>query len=223
MALQPSIPTSFVPHEAVQHKRLQTNFGIVFSSFAYLIFGAICLISAGVFFFDRVLDTRLQARTESLLAEGKSVDSDTVDGFIRLRNRLNASKTILNSHVAFSNFFTSLAVFIPENVRFTTLHISLDSAGKAKVDGNGVAKNFNVLSATSAAFSEEDRIKDVIFSKINVNRDSTVSFSISATLDPKIIAYSPDSYVDTNFTELPVAASETVDTTVVSTTTTKKP
>ena len=59
------------------------------------------------------------------------------------------------------------------------------------MEGTGVAKSFNALAAASAAFAADGRIKDAIFSNININRDSSVSFALAATLDPKIIAFSP--------------------------------
>ena len=39
------------------------------------------------------------------------------------------------------------------------------------MEGAGVARSFNALAAASAAFAADGRIKDAIFSNININRD----------------------------------------------------
>jgi Tfp pilus assembly protein PilN len=57
-----------------------------------------------------------------------------------------------------------------------------------RIEGTGTAKSFNALAAASTALASDGRIKDVIFSAITVNKDATVSFSVSATLDPKIVS-----------------------------------
>jgi hypothetical protein len=114
-----------------------------------------------------------------------------------LSNRLKQSGTLLAKHIAFSNFFNSLQTILPTSVRFSTLHLSFDSYGIPRVDGSGVAKNFNALAAASTAFAADSRIKDAIFSKLSVNRDNTVSFGFSAVLDPKLTAFTPDAGANT--------------------------
>jgi hypothetical protein len=80
---------------------------------------------------------------------------------------------------------------MPNTVRFTSLHINIDTAGVAHVEGAGSAKSFNALAATSAAFAEDGSIKDAIFSSIKVNRDNSVTFLLAAKLDPKLTAFTP--------------------------------
>jgi len=112
---------------------------------------------------------------------------------VKLRDRLNIGQTHLHHHLAPSEFFRALEAVLPSTVRFSELHLTVDTTGNAKVDGSGVAKSFNALSAASAAFATDSRIKDVIFSKMTINRaDGSVSFGFSATLDPKLIAFTPD-------------------------------
>jgi hypothetical protein len=192
--MPPSIPTSFVPRESVQHRHLQTNFIGLFAWLSYVVFGIVCLLAVGVFFYSRILSTTEAARETALAAVEKGIDPATVDSFVKLRNRLNSSQNLLKNHIAFSNFFTSIEAILPATVRLTTLHISIDPTGVSKIDGAGIAKTFNALANASAAFATEGRIKDVIFSKISILRDGTVSFGISATLDPKIVTYTPSSY-----------------------------
>ena len=133
-----------------------------------------------------------KAAADAALAKAEAaIDPATVEGFVRLRNRLNSGQALLDNHVTFSGFFSSLETLLPATVRFTTLHISVGAAGKAQLDGTGVARSFNALAAASTAFATDGRIKGAIFSNISINKDGSVSFVLSASLDQRIIAFSP--------------------------------
>src|SRR5512133_329160 len=178
MALPPTIPTSFVPHASGAPQKFRSDFTNAFGIFSYAVLGLLFVGALGVFLYGRVLASDLTAKDAALKTATDAIDQPTVEGFVRLRNRLNQSQTLLNKHAAFSNFFTALKNTLPANVRFTALHITLDSSGVAKIDGAGVAKSFNALAAVSTAFAADGRIKDAIFSKISINKDSSVSFGL---------------------------------------------
>ena len=192
MALLPTIPTSFVPHVAsAEHRETRTEFGSAFNIVAYSILGLAFVLALGVFFYGRILDADRGSKDAALATAEAGIDPATVESFVQLRDRLNEGQKLLANHVALSGFFGALEQLLPATVRFTSLHVSLDATGVARAEGGGVAKSFNALAAASAAFASDGRIKDVIFSKIAVNRDSSVSFGFSATLDPKLIAFVP--------------------------------
>ena len=192
MDLPPTIPTSFVPQSAAAAaRRFRSDFTGAFGYFAYGVLGIVFLLALGVFAYGRILANQ-QASEDATLAKAEAaIDPTTVVGFTRLRDRLNFGATLLAGHVAFSGFFALVETILPTTVRFTAIHLSLDDTGGASLDGSGVAKSFNALAAASAAFATDGRIKDAIFSSIAINKDNSVSFSISASLDPKLVAFSP--------------------------------
>lgn len=193
MALPPTIPTSFVPHAAgAAPQKFRSDFGGAFGFFAYGVLGIVFLLALGVFSYDRLLVADRAAKDTALAKAVDSIDQPTVESFVRLRNRLNQSETLLKKHVAFSNFFGVLETLLPGSVRFSTLHIALDSTGVAKIDAAGTAKSFNALASASTAFAADGRIKDAIFSKISINKDNSVNFGLTASLDPKLMAFSPN-------------------------------
>ncbi len=193
MALLPTIPTSFVPHAtSAEHRVARSEFGNAFTTISYVTLGIVFAIAIGVFGYGRILAAQKDSKDAALAKAAAAIDPATVEGFVQLRDRLVSGQSLLSKHVALSGFFVVLGTILPSTVRFTSLHILVDSFGAAKVEGAGVAKSFNALSAASSAFALDGRIKDVIFSKINVNRDSSVSFGFSASLDPKIILYTPE-------------------------------
>ena len=207
------MPTSVVPHVQTSGlRRTRTDFELVFGFFSYIVLGVIFAVAIGVFFYGRILASDLATKDAALAKAEAAIDPATVESFVQLRDRLNSSRTLLGNHVALSGFFSALETLLPSTVRFTSLHIVVDTAKTTTVEGTGVSKNFNALSAASNAFADDGRIKDVIFSKMNINKDSSVSFDFSATLDPKILAFSP-SAEPVMPSVIPTATSTTVSTT----------
>ncbi|HUX80776.1 MAG TPA: hypothetical protein VMV38_00400 [Candidatus Paceibacterota bacterium] len=216
MALPPTIPTSFVPHVPTAGRVARSSdFTGVLGFIAYGILGIVFILAIGVFFYNQVLIGNKTARDADLAKAEAAIDPATVESFVQLRDRLDASQTLLANHTAFSGFFATLEKVLPQTVLFTSLHIALSPTGAITVNGTGVAKSFNALSATSEAFATDSRIKDVIFSKMSINKDSSVSFNLAATLDPSIIAFSPNG----SGTASPSTAPSATASTTVSTTT----
>jgi len=205
MALPPTIPTSFVPHAASSSaRRFRTDFTGAYGFFAYAIFAIVFALALGVFFYGRILASSKAAKDAALASAQANIDPATVENFVRLHNRLNSGGSLLAGHTAFSGLFSALESLLPVSVRFTSLHLSRSDTGVSKIEGAGVARNFNALAAASNAFSVDERIKDAIFSNISVNDDGSVSFALSATLDPKLIAFTlAASAADTSATPPP--------------------
>lgn len=193
MDLPPTIPTSFVPHPAsAQPRGSSTIIPDVIGFIAYFIFVVVFASAIGVFFYGRILASSQASKDAELAKVEATIDPTTIDSFVRLRDRISSSKTLLANHIAFSNFFSLLETIMPTTVRFTALNLSVNNDGTVAVDGSGIAKSFNSLAFASTAFSKDSRIKDAIFSNIAVNaKDGSVSFALSATLDPKTVAFSP--------------------------------
>lgn len=192
MSLPPTIPTSFVPHAAsASASRSRSDLTGALGFFAYAVLGVAFVLALGVFFYGRILAASAASKDAALKSAEEKIDPATVENFVRLRNRLFASGLLLEGHVAFSGFFAALERLLPANTRFTSLHLLRNDAGTAKVEGAGIAGSFNALAATSNAFASDGRIKDAIFSNISVNNNGSVSFAFSATLDQKLVLFTP--------------------------------
>lgn len=192
MAPLPTIPTSFVPRAiSAPRRNANSDIGSVFGYVAYPILAIVFAMALGVFFYGRLLGAEKISKDTQLAKAEAAIDPATITGFVQLQNRLNSGQILLANHIALSGFFSVLESILPTTVRFTSLHVAIDPTGIAKVEGSGVSKSFNALAVASDAFATDSRIKDAIFSKMNINKDSSVSFAFSATLDPKLIAFSP--------------------------------
>ncbi len=190
--LPPTIPTSFVPHAQTGNARkLSADFTGLFGIIAYIIFGIVFVIAIGVFLYGQIRLKTLATAEAKLSSAIEKIDTETVEGFVRLRDRLVSSDKLINEHIAFSGFFSSLEKILPTSVRFLDIKLSLSDSDSPELEGSGIAKSFNALAAVSTAFAQDGRIRDAIFSNISINKDGSVSFDLSATLDPKLTAFLP--------------------------------
>lgn len=194
MALPPNIPTSFVPKQpvATQPRRSGGPRGLIYYGALFLM--GISIVGAGLTFgYKTYLDTVHDSRKAKLEAAEKSINPAAVEDFIRLRNRIRASTTLLDQHVVTSQFFDVLETLTLQNVRFQSLILSVGADRTAKIEMHGVARSFNALAAESAAFAAEKRIKRAIFSNITADKNGVVSFSLRAELDPKLTTVTSNS------------------------------
>lgn len=191
MASTPTVPTSFLPHPSVASVRNSAG-GIadVIAYLAFVVSGAIFALAVGVFLYGQVLDKTKLSKDAQLSEASKNLDTKVVTGFVRLHDRLAAATMLLSKHVGLSKVFPVIEAIVPSTVRFTSLHLAFDDKGNLKLDAAGVAKNFNSLAVASAAFASDARINGAIFSGIGINnKDGSVNFTLSATLDSKLAAF----------------------------------
>lgn len=191
MAVPPVIPTSFVPHLGTSvggSGKTSFGFSTILSVLAYFFLLVALVATGGVFAYDRYLASEQAAKDASLARATASLDKTTIQGFLTLHDRLNTSKTLLGNHIALSGLFDLLESVTPNSVRFSSVNVTIDDQG-AKLQANGVAKNFNALASASNYFGTDARLKNAIFSNITIGSGASVSFQLTATLDPKLIAY----------------------------------
>ncbi len=190
MALPPTIPTSFVPHfNNAQSPRARFESAGMLAPLAYGFFGIVVILAISVFFYERVLNSAKLRKETELKSAQAAIDPATIESFVRLNNRLESSKQLISAHPAFSSLLVSIEKTLPTKTRFTALRFSIQEGGSARIDGTGIANNFNALAVTSQALAREGKIKDAVFSNIRVTRENAVSFSLSAKAEQKDFAF----------------------------------
>ncbi|MBU6321354.1 MAG: hypothetical protein KGI78_02605 [Patescibacteria group bacterium] len=190
MALPPTVPTSFVPRPQTASVRRQSNFSGAFAFVGYGVLAVVVALALGAFLYSEILATEQNSKDSELAKQVAAIDPHTATTFIRLRSRLSESAKLLNQHIALSGFWSVFSAIAPASVRMKTVHVSRDDSGAVTIDATGVAKSFNALAAASDAFAKDGRIKDAIFSSIAV-AGNAVTFSLSASVDPSLVAFSP--------------------------------
>ncbi len=195
MALPPTIPTSFVPKQRVEPSR-RTGTGTNLFLLASAVVVVISVVTAGgIFGYEKFLESVRDSKSAKLTEAEASINRDTVEDFIRLRDRFASTRTLLDQHVALSQFFVVLEEATVQNVQFDSLRVSVGDDRVAKIDMAGSARSFNALAVESAVFAGEKHIRRAIFSGISTKEDGSVSFTLSAELDPRLVVTNGENIV----------------------------
>ncbi len=189
MALSPGIPTSFVPRQPVQPSanRQMRGGSNIFLIFSLVVLGIVVAMAVGVFVYSKYLTNSLQTKSDQLATAQKQVDQNTIEDFVRLRDRLNNGSDLLTNHVMLSQFLDTLERLTLANVRFNSMKLVVAGDHTAKIDITGSAKTFNALAAQSNAFAGEKLIKRAIFSAITLSDSKLVTFRLTADIDPRLV------------------------------------
>ncbi|MDB5245043.1 MAG: putative pilN [Parcubacteria group bacterium] len=194
MALSPGIPTSFVPRQPVQPSAKHSMRGSnnIFLIVSVVILGIVVVMAVGVFAYDKYLTNSLQSKADQLATAQKSVDQNTIEEFVRLRDRLNTGTDLLTNHIVLSQFLDTLESLTLQNVRFNSMKLAVAGDHTAKIDIVGSAKTFNALAAQSNAFAGEKLIKRAIFANITLSDSKLVTFRLTADIDPRLVIAGKD-------------------------------
>lgn len=211
VALPPTIPTSFVPKQPVTaSRRLRSGANL------FLVVGFICLtlslVGAGAAFgYEKYLEGVRDSKAAALATAEKSINVDMVEEFIRLRNRLIATETLLNQHVATSQFLDVLETRTLQTVRFSSLTFHVNEDRSAEIEMSGTARSFNALAAQSSSFAAEKRIRRAVFSNITVDKDGGVAFRLTADIEPRLVIMNavPEGAAAPDATSVPIAPTAT--------------
>jgi len=192
VALSPGIPTSFVPKQPVQTPRRKVSAGSnLFMLVSFAVTGLVVLVSGAVFAYSQFLAHVEITKAAELQKQQDAVDTDTVREYIRLKDRFNSGASLLDNHITLSRFFDDLESLTLQNVQFTKLSLTVAGDGTAKLDLDGIAKNFNALAVQSNNVAGDKLIKRAIFSDIGFDSSSKTSsrikFKLTADLDPKLL------------------------------------
>lgn len=187
MALPPTIPTSFVPKQAVVARRSVSGFN-PFLLVSYIIFFVWIVVGILVFSYQWYLQKASAQKKEALVTAQNNIDQASLTDFIRLRDRFTISKETLDKHVTLSQFFDKIEGITIQNAHFTNLKLTVQDNRTAKLEMTGTARNFNALAAQSSAFTTDKDIKKAIFSGFVIDpKDGSVTFQITAEVEPSLI------------------------------------
>jgi hypothetical protein len=187
VAVPPTIPTSFVPKQPLDGKRhfkTGTNYFLII---ALAVLGIAVIASGLAFGYEYYLKSVRTARANDLTAATAAINEDTVEEFVRLRDRLVTAHTLLDKHVVPSRFFLVLDAITLQSVRFSSLEFTVADNGTATIEMEGAARSFNALAAQSAGFAAQKDFKRAIFSDISVNPNNSVSFRLTAEIDSDLL------------------------------------
>ena len=187
MAISPSIPTSFVPKQALDVSRKKQGGDNIFLLIALVILGVSVVTAGAVFGYEKYLQSAVTLKNAALEDARLTINEERVEEYLRLKERFDSGKNMIQNHTNTSRFFTLLEDATLQNVRFEDLTLDVAEDRTARIELSGVARNFNTLAAQSNAIAAEKRFKRSIFSGISLNQNGTGGVTLTAELEPSVV------------------------------------
>lgn len=199
-----SSQTSFIPKRPISPSPISyenRGVSIVTIVCVILFFGAVAL-SVGSYLYKGILTKQLATKKADLEKAKKSFDLETIQALKRLDIRMQSAETLLQSHIAFSSYFSLLEDSTLKSVRYTSLSIqdTKDSGSAGAVTEArplnfklvGVAKGYSGVALQSDLFTRirSKGVLEPVFSGLQLNDKGQVGFTAEALIDRKALQYS---------------------------------
>jgi len=181
----------------------------IFLLISILVLGVSVVTAGAVFGYQKYLESVIDVKTAALDQARNKIDRQKVEDFIRLQQRFDSGKKLLDNHITSSRFFTLLESVTLQNVMFDDLSLTIADDRTASVSLSGVARTFNTLAAQSNEIASKREFKRSIFSDIRINTNGTVGFTLTADLDASLIKMAVPQAATTTEAAAPAAPVET--------------
>jgi hypothetical protein len=189
------VKTSFIPTKPVQTVKTggslagsgkKSNF---FSIIAFIIFLATVVAAGGAFVYKLSLDRVVENQKQSLIQIQQAFDPALIDEAVRLNNRIESIKSLLENHTSPSQVFSLLEEFTLATVQFRSLQYNTTETGDIQFSVSGLADSFQSIVLQSDAYGDTGYLRDVLFTNLQPDNFGNVSFNLDGTVDGQFILY----------------------------------
>ncbi len=190
--MEPKFQTSFIPKSPVvsggePHVSFARTSSI-FSIVATILFIITLLVSVGLFIYKGSLNSQISDSDKSLNAAREAFQPEKIQELLDANSRITSAKTLLDSHVAVSQFLILLQSLTVKNLRFDNL-VYVNKGNTPTVSMDVEAGSYNALAAQEDVFSKNEFIKSANFSDFSLSDNGSIRAKFFGTLDPQLVSY----------------------------------
>ena len=199
--------TTFIPKKPVgdavqpkQSERRNPSVGI-FTMISTLLFILAIVVSVGIFFYNKLLVTNIDAMRESLAAAEDRIEQGFIVELQDLDKRLNNANQLIANHVALSPFFRFLEDNTLKSIQYDSFDFSFEE-GRPVATITGRARQYRTIAEQSINFGESSLIETHVFSNFALTQQGQVSFNLKMVPSSDLLYFerSLGRVVDTGFT-----------------------
>lgn len=144
----------------------------------------------GLFLYKGHLAESNDAKRTQIETAVKNFEPELTKELTILKARVDAGKTLISNHVAFSEFLELLAATTVQTVQFTDFGFTTADNGKIEIGLKGQARSYNSIAFQSDVFSRVKQFIAPVFSGLVLDEKGNLNFNVSFELDPSTIKYS---------------------------------
>lgn len=190
--MDPKFRTSFIPKQEIDIPMRDQGEGFRFSFLSIIsivIFAIAAILAIGVFIYQKTLVGSINKMNGELVAARASFEPSFIQELITLDQRIEAAKSIVNSHSVTTPIFKILEDETLQGVRFDSFNYIVDAKGQPAITLNGEAVNLNSVALQSDVFGADERVKNPAFSSLSLDEKGIAKFIFNAGLDAQSFLY----------------------------------
>ncbi len=153
--------------------------------------------AGGMYFWKSYLESAQSAYKEQLTQREKQFNPNLIEDLKRQNVKIDLGKQLLVNHVATSQIFDIVQRLTIESVRFVNMDLTVNSTGgdSVNVSMKGYGTSLSAVAFQSDVLGQLEKyglrsvVKNPILSDPSLDNNGLVSFSFTATIDPKYLTY----------------------------------
>jgi hypothetical protein len=190
--MDPRQQATFIPKRPVTSLSSERRTMGFFSLVTLIIFICVGIATGGAYFWKITLQKQLEGSAAELIEQEKAFDKAFIDAAVRLNNRIEISKKLLNKHVAVTTLLDAIGKNTLHKVQFNDFVFTTSQLGGeavVKVTMKGAASDYTALAAQSAEIAKVGAFKDPVFSSFTLTQEGRVSFGLAMNIDTALVEY----------------------------------
>ncbi len=191
--MEPKFQSSFIPKGPLAttgtvtktSRQSDTSF---LGTLAVFVFVLSILLCGGAFGYEWYLRKDIGDLALQLKEAKSDLKPEIVKQISDLDERIVATEGLLNQHIVLTPLFEYFETFTVKAVQFTDFKYTTQD-GILKLALRGKARGYATLAYQAKLFNESQFMRDVVFGDLSLDDEGNVDFSMTTTLDPKIIDF----------------------------------
>jgi cytoskeletal protein RodZ len=167
----------------------------IFLTIGMLLFVASLVGAGGVYAYQQYLQSTLSSYKQDLATRQQQFNLDLITELKAESVKIDTARQVLNNHLALSQIFSIIGQLTIQNVRFTSMDVTVPSSGDVKISLQGQGTNLSAVAFQSDVLGSLDQyglrniVKNPILSNPSLDGTGMVGFTLAATIDPKTLSY----------------------------------
>lgn len=190
--MDPRFQTSFIPKKPIVSTTSSRSSSTVnlLTLVSTIIFVTTLALSGAAFFYKGIVAKQIESDKQTLERARGSFDPELIEQITRLDTRIETARTLLASHISVNPLFDFISTITLPSVRFRDFDYSYLSPEKISISMTGQARNYASVALQSDVLNAQKNLKEVTIGDMSLSGAGDISFSVSATVDPKVLLYS---------------------------------
>ncbi len=189
-----NVQPSFIPKKPLSQVGAKPQRGTInlFSIIATVVFVTVVIIAGGIWGFKMYEDSLLAKKQDELRVTLSTFQQSLADDLTRLDARLSSASGLISQHLYIPDFFAALGNATLKNVRFTSFSFSAAPGQMPTVTMSGQAQSYTAILLQGQEFQKPENmkyIKNAVISGPSLNPDGSVTFGLTASINPQLLRY----------------------------------